>query len=59
MTTKLFYHDESLSELTTHTDINPNKLKSAKLAIDYSEREDGIYYPKKRMLAFFTSANPS
>ena len=59
MTTKLFYHDESLSELTTHTDINPDKLKSAMLAIDYSEREDGIYYPKKRMFAFFTSANPS
>lgn len=53
MTTKLFYHDESLSELTTHTDINPDILKNAMLAIDYSEREDGIYYPKKRMFSIF------
>lgn len=53
MTTKLIYHDEALSELTTHTNINPDKLNNAMLAIDYSERENGIYYPQKRMFSIF------
>ncbi|WP_223464587.1 hypothetical protein [Pseudomonas sp. GL-RE-26] len=50
---KLMYHDEALSELKTHTNINQNTLKNAMLAIGYSEKKDGVYYPKKRMFSIF------
>lgn len=51
--TKLIYHDEALSELRTHANIDPDKLKIAMLAIDYSEKKDGVYYPNKKTLSIF------
>jgi hypothetical protein len=46
--TKQMYHDEALSELRTHTNINPEILKSAVLAIGHPEK-DGAYYPNKAL----------
>ncbi|MFV0933951.1 hypothetical protein [Pseudomonas jessenii] len=53
MTIKLMYYDEALSELRTHIDISQETLKSAMLTIDYSEKKDGAYHPKKRMFSIF------
>ncbi|MNF53405.1 hypothetical protein D3C84_347860 [compost metagenome] len=53
ITIKLMYHDEALSEFKTHTSINKDTLNSAMLAIGYSEKKDGIYYPKKRTFSIF------
>ncbi|MNR00686.1 hypothetical protein D3C85_1164670 [compost metagenome] len=52
---KLMYHDEAFSELRTRTNIDPEKFKSVMLTIGYSEKKDGIYYPKKRMFSIFYS----
>ena len=46
--TKQIYHDEALSELTTHAKLNPDKLKSTMLAIDYSEKKRRRLLPQEK-----------
>lgn len=53
ITAKKMYHDEAFSELTIYADIKQDLLRSAMLAIGYSEKKDGVYYPKKRMFSIF------
>ena len=53
MTIKLMYYDEALSELITHIDITQDTMNNAILTIDYSEKKDGVYHPKKRMFSIF------
>jgi hypothetical protein len=53
ITAKKMYHNEAFSELRIYADIKQDMLKSAILTIDYSERKDGVYYPKKRIFSIF------
>jgi len=53
ITAKKMYYDEAFSELTIRTNIKQDILKSAMFAIGYSEKEYGVYSPKKKMFSAF------
>ena len=47
------YHDAALSEWSIARHISPTALQNAMLALKYSETQEGVYYPKKRMFTPF------
>lgn len=52
-TTYMMYHDAALSEWSIARHISPAAMQNAMLALEYSETQAGIYYPKKRMFTPF------
>ena len=47
------YREVALSEWTIAVPVNPGALKNAIIALKYSERQDGVYYPKRPMFTLF------
>lgn len=58
ITVKKIYHNEAFSELRIYADIKKDMLRSAMLAIDYSEKKDGVYFPKKGIFSIFHCCKP-
>lgn len=53
ITSKKMYHDEAFSELIIHADLTQDMLRSAILAMGYSEKKDRAYFPNKKTFSIF------
>lgn len=52
---KKMYRDEAYSELRLNANLESSILRDLMRSIDYSEKQEGIYFPKDKVFSFFFS----